>query len=498
MRNKLIHLYPFTVLLLGMITTQVLATVHVYLSNSELYNSLIAIKDAGYLIVPNQNVMASLKRFGPAFCGGLFFTFSIGAGISFFALASAWIWDRFFYRNKYLLFLFLALWMGSLLALNLKGFNLFITLYFLVAPPVVFAATIKSLSRLNEQNRRPYEVIHIVPVLVLALFLYWQMDGRMFIDFRDIFLLSNPVGSKINNFYYRYTLYPAEAFKSIDQKMLKTYRVEKKSQNTSPHALEQILISYDYIPIEGNSQVNLQIGLANDDYIFKNRGKPILRMSSKKFFVNPDKVIKEFAQKSDAYTIFRQLTFLSLLIGFPLAVYVIVQGLISFTLSLLFNIRTSAVIASALCFILCLALFISFQLNRSRDLSAENLETALNSDRWQNRVAALKVIEKEDLEIMQFQAYPDLLTSPHTAERYWIARALAVSRDPATYSDLLNFLNDTHRNVFSTALYALGKRGNKLAIHKIVSIIRTSDDWYSQWYAYKALRDLGWRQTKLN
>jgi hypothetical protein len=108
MRNRLIHLYPFAALLLGMIITQVLATVQVYLSNTDLYNGLTAIKDAGYLTIPNENVMDSLKRFGPAFCGGLFFTFSIGAGISFFALASAWIWDRFFYRNKYLLYLFLS------------------------------------------------------------------------------------------------------------------------------------------------------------------------------------------------------------------------------------------------------------------------------------------------------------------------------------------------------------------------------------------------------
>ena len=69
MRNRLIHLYPFTALLLGMMVTQALATVQVYLSNTDLYNGLTAIKDAGYLTIPNQNVMGSLKRFGPAFCG---------------------------------------------------------------------------------------------------------------------------------------------------------------------------------------------------------------------------------------------------------------------------------------------------------------------------------------------------------------------------------------------------------------------------------------------
>ena len=131
-------------------------------------------------------------------------------------------------------------------------------------------------------------------------------------------------------------------------------------------------------------------------------------------------------------------------------------------------------------------------------MSAENIATALKSDRWQNRVAALKIIKKEGLEIKQFQAYPRLLTSPHITERYWIVRTLASSRNPATYRDILSFLNDTHPNVLSMAFYALGKRGNKKAINKIIPIIETSNDWYSQWYAYNALRALGWRQTKLN
>lgn len=499
MRNRLIHLYPFTALLLGMVVTQALATVQVYLSNTDLYDGLTAIKDAGYLTIPNQNVMGSLKRFGPAFCGGLFFTFSIGAGISFLAFASAWIWDRLFNRNKYLLFLFLLLWLVFLFALNFHGFKLFVTLYFLMIPPAVFAVTTRSLSHLNTQNRRRNEIIHIIPVLVLAFFLSWQMDSRMFTDFRDIFLLSNPVGSKINNFYYKYTLYPAEVFKSIDQKMLKTCRIENKEKNTSTHTLEQVLISYDCIPIESNSDVDLKVASVDDDFIFANREKPILRISSKKFFANPDRAIKEFAEKSDAYPLFRRITFLSLLIGFPLAVYILVQGLISFGFSLfLRRVRASSVIASAVCFILCLIIIFSFHLNRSRDVSAENIATALKSDRWQNRVAALKIIKKENLEIKQFQAYPHLLTSPHITERYWLVRTLANSRNPATYKDILSFLNDTHPNVLSMAFYALGKRGNKKAINKIIPIIETSNDWYSQWYAYRALRALGWKQTKLN
>ena len=353
------------------------------------------------------------------------------------------------------------------------------------------------MSYLNQQNRRSNEIIHMIPVIVLALFLVWQIDSRMFSDFRDIYLLSNPVGSKINKFYYKYTLYPAEVFKSLNQKMLKTGMIESKKPAVT-RMLENILLNYDYIPIKRNIDADLKVVSIGDDFIFKNHERPVLQISSKAFFADPHSAIMEFEQKSDSWALFRQITLFSLLTGFPLAVYVIVQGAISILFGFFFKLRTSSLIASALCFVLCLVLIFSFQLDRSRNISGNNLADALNSGRWQDRVAALKFIEENGLEIKQFQAYPGLLQSAYIAERYWFVRTLANSRNPETYRDLLSFLNDTHPNVVSMALYALGKRGNKQATDRIMPVMETSDDWYHQWYAYKALRALGWRQTKLN
>ncbi|NIW00069.1 hypothetical protein GWN26_13480, partial [Candidatus Saccharibacteria bacterium] len=95
---------------------------------------------------------------------------------------------------------------------------------------------------------RSNELLHIIPVIVLALLLSWQIDSRMFTDFRDIYLLSNPVGSKINKFYYKYTLYPAEVFKSLNQKMLKTGMIESQKADVT-RMLENIFLNDDYIPI---------------------------------------------------------------------------------------------------------------------------------------------------------------------------------------------------------------------------------------------------------
>ena len=81
-------------------------------------------------------------------------------------------------------------------------------------------------------------------------------------------------------------------------------------------------------------------------------------------------------------------------------------------------------------------------------------------------------------------------------ERYWLAYALARSTRPETGEDLLKLLDDPHPNVVCKAYEALGKRGDRKFIPLIIERIKVSDHWYCQWYAYKALRALGWIQPK--
>ena len=92
--------YPARALLLGLLVAQIIATRQVYLSNLDLYRSLSAIQAAGYLTIPNQRIMPILQDFGPAFLGGLFFTFSLGVGLSLLSLAAAWVWHRLFSRSR--------------------------------------------------------------------------------------------------------------------------------------------------------------------------------------------------------------------------------------------------------------------------------------------------------------------------------------------------------------------------------------------------------------
>jgi hypothetical protein len=91
--------YAAKAILLGLFSAQILSTIQVHLSNADLYQQLTLIRDAGYLAMPNQQIMDSLEEFGPAFFGGLFFTLTAGAGLCLLSFVAAWVWDRILGRH---------------------------------------------------------------------------------------------------------------------------------------------------------------------------------------------------------------------------------------------------------------------------------------------------------------------------------------------------------------------------------------------------------------
>jgi HEAT repeat protein len=156
--------------------------------------------------------------------------------------------------------------------------------------------------------------------------------------------------------------------------------------------------------------------------------------------------------------------------------------------------NAAAVTASIMCLIVGSIVLLYFQSYRSANINLHDISQALESESWQTRVAALKAIQRDKLEIADYGSYPQLLESPILQERYWLVRALAFSRRSETYADLLAFVDDENINVRCMAFYSLGLRRNPKAIKVIEVRMRTSDSWYDQMYAYSALRSLGWKQ----
>jgi HEAT repeat protein len=206
-------------------------------------------------------------------------------------------------------------------------------------------------------------------------------------------------------------------------------------------------------------------------------------------------MLKAFSSGSDRHAFFRRFTFYSIMLAFPMAVYLVVFGLLRYTSSFSMREKAALVTASTVPLLLFSLLLVYLHVGRP---GVHDYLQALESESWRYRIAALKHIERKGLEVGRSKIYLSLLSSPHIPERYWLARALGVSKEPETYDALIRLLGDPHRNVASMAFYALGKRRGKYAAQEILSRIRSSDDWYTQCHAYAALKAFGWTQGKSN
>jgi len=487
--------YLAKVLLLGLTLSQILGALQVYLSNGELYQKLIHIQQLGYLLLPNQKIMNGLYHFGPAFWGGLFFTLSIGAGLSIFSYVAVWIWDRIFSRKKVVLVLLLLVWLFCMVRVNLKGILPLITLYFLIIPIAVFMATLKWMPQ--ESRRRIWlnKILVLLPIILLGILWMVLINRNVFVGFRDHFFLNHPLGVKINDFYYNYSLYAAEAIKTLDQKILKTANLEGIKNESIKPILERALMDHNYLHVGKKTMIDLKVLENENNLIFESGGKRILKVSINDFFSKAENILEDFSMKTDRLYFFRKFTFFSFIIGFPLVIYALLFSLFRLITNLFLNSVISSVIASILCFVIGVAFLLPLYNDQVEKVDVKDLTKVFGSERWQTRVAALKIVEENGVEIGDFLVYKRMLSSPSIPERCWLVRALSMSRKDETFKDLMTFLDDPSPNVVSMAYYALGQRGGTSVINEIIKRIETSDYWYTQLYAYHALMRLGWRQT---
>ncbi len=491
------HFFSGRMLFLGLAGAQVIATIHIYLSNTELFRSLENLNNVGYLIIPNHNIMNSLQEFSPAFFGGLFFSLSAGALLSLLGLASAFTWDRLFKREIKLLIPFLILWTGLMVLTNKNGFSPLITAYFLFIPSIVFIAASRYMPPAQYKNTGYLpRILFIFPILLIVTLSALRIDSGIFTDVRDYLLLTNNPGKKVNDFYYQYTLYPAEAIKSLDQKILKTYRFDNVRDKNLTDQIKKRLINFDFIEINNEAaKVDLAIDEQDNSLIFSSKGSIILTTSTMDFLKNTQKTLSEISMKTDRLSFFRYFIFLSLLTGLPLTLFIFFYSILGFFLNLFLSYRHASSLSLYACLTIAV-LFSVFLYNISgKRIDELNLPEALDSARWYDRVMALRTIDENEMDISRFEDYQEMLSSPYIPVRYWLAKALGRSRDPEGYKTLLKLMNDQCPNVVCMAFYSLGQRGAKSSVSMILERIQLSDHWYEQWYAYKALRALGWKQT---
>ena len=485
----------FPALITGLAVSQIVGTLFVRHSNLAVLGRHQALSAAGWFAIPAGPAVETLKTLAAAFWGGLFYTLSIGSVLTLATWAVLRLGNYLFPGNRRGLLIPIVGWAVLLWHLNRNGTTLFPALFVLCVP---LATAITSRTTWSSAPDRERSWLWCLPVLVLiGLTGLWstQLNKGLFITIRDHVLLSNPLGRTVNNFYYRYTLYAAEPFKSFDQKSIRTCYLEAFTPSPMARRLTERLARHDVLAIADNTVADLIIRQTKDGIALVSPRGRSMTVTPDAFFGNPAQWLKAFSKMEDRYAAFRQLTFAGVLIGFPVLLYVVVYGVLRLLAGMLFTSRRATWITSGACLVLGVLLFVPMLAGRAAVIPPEEMGTALASDDWTRRVTALRHIAEHAMEIAHFPDYRNLLQSPLVVERYWLARALAYSRTPETYQDLLKLMNDVHPNVVCQAYFALGQRGDRAAVEPIKNKMAQSDHWYTQWYGYNAIRKLGWYQT---
>jgi hypothetical protein len=479
--------------LIGMGLAQAIATLQVYASNRRLFNQMAAVAAAGFLPVPNPEVIPGLLSLETALAGGLLFTLSVGAGLAFLSTAAAWWWTGRTPRSRLAAAVPVGIQAALLLLMNSRGFDPWVSLYFIIIPPAVFWSVRRSLTRYKHLPTRRFVLWRLLPVALLALGWSTQYDRSLFIDLRDHLLMSNTAGQSVSSFYYRYTLYPAEVFKSLDQRLIRT--VAWPDSDLPPPDVIQALVGNDYLPVAAAGDANLGLRMEGERMRFSRKGRAVLDTTITRFLADPRRALTEISTQTDSWPFFRTFTFYGVLLAFPMALYCLLFAGLQLLVHTIAGERRADLLCAAACLTIGLGILAFFYSSRPPPPRPEELSSALASARWQARVAALKEIRDPQLDVCAHPAYAAMLRSPHPQERYWLARALAISQSPAASAGLALLLDDLHINVRTQAVEALAQRRDRGAVREILKRLQTSQDWYFQLYAYRALRTLGWNQT---
>ena len=491
-------LYPVIVVSLGLIASQILSVCNVYLSNADLYHCVYAVSQSGYLPIPNLIVMERLKDFGPAFFGGLFFTFTIGGCLTLISFLAAWIWMRIFLRNKAALIFFLILWLVFLIAVNIHGFSLVSTSYFIVLPVLIFWITIKIAPDQPHPNKSFQVTVPVIFFIILSGICLSCMNVNSFLDIRDKLLLSTQTGKKVNAFYYNYCLYPARVFKSQHQRLVRICFLSSFDDRVLAGRIKKRLMNFDYLAVNTGESVDMEIRESGRNLLLINNGREIMSVTSGDFFLNTGKILKLFSDKCDRHLFFRQFTFFSLITMVSLTLFLCLYAPFRIITGIFFQPLHASVGAGIFCVITGVSLVLSAG-SVNEKIDSEKMKKYLTSGNRYQRIAALKFAKEKKIDIFVRGMHGEMIKSPYVPERYWLTRALSISQSPSTFYELIDLLDDPHINIVCMAYYSLGQRINRSekehAKKEILSRIKKSDNWYIQGYAYKALRTLGWKQT---
>jgi len=417
---------------------------------------------AGHAALPGADFSSTLSSWGPAFAGGLFFalTLGIGGATLFYLFARfAGLLPRIPRR-----FLQAGAFAPAAITFGMGQNHLALALLILALIGFWTAEEAEELT-----DFRTILFRSVAALLLLASFAPWVMGGGdPFIRFRDRFLLSNAAGRTVTDFYYTYTLYPAETIKPLADKSQPVAALDNTipADRAKKLAAEALALRVIAVPDRGHGADFTLV--EREGQLLAERNEVSLPWPTGK----PKELMEAFAElskKSDRTRPVRRTTFWTLALGVPLAIALLLFGATRW-LSELIGAGPKRVFLFHLVFLFLAALLLA--------LSGLSRSQAGGYAPPERRLAARELGEA--------------LSSPDPAERFYAA-ADATAQAGMLTDELLARLDDPVLNVRYAAALTLGRAASPKVRARLLKVLENDPVWYVRERAYSALWMMGWR-----
>jgi len=536
--------------LLGILLGELLGTFLVAGSNHQLWLEQEAIARLGVVAVPGQFLATEMKALSTYLAGGIFFALSLGLGYGFFCGFILWIFSLYKGKGYRQVRLIPVIVLAAILAWLGKGSDPMVLFFLLTVPLVIYFLSFPLLSRASIRLAElgSYGFLFLIFAVLVAV-TFKQLD---FIQIRDRLLLPTKVGSQIDEFYYRYTLYPARLVQPLCYRLQNVVALDAKGfpddQLSEIQNIQTVLRRYDWftaasaesaasdqggsfqtILAHGDAQdatqgVTRQGDIHNDkdEIIFywnenwlKDNGqkanqKPTYRVSYREFMQEPSEHLEKYSFVADPFALLSKGCGISLFLIVPFALalglFVFCVWGIKKAISLI-GVRTGKIketgIILGIILMLFLALNVWLKTKSQVPTDRQKLWQLAKGDEPGDRIGALQQLDKT-LEPQACQAHQKdivfLVRDPDPVVRRYGALLLGKFAglagpdhdENSAFSLLLSLLEDSNINVVYTAAESLGEMHGEEARDILLGILKSNRPWYLKMKVYRALKDVGW------
>lgn len=427
-----------------------------------------------FFFTPSYEILSSFLSFKNFFFGGLFLTLTTGIFLITISFFAGIIYLKFRYKKTFLIFSITIL--ALFLVFISKAYILFILI-----PFFVFFITVKL------QPKFKIDLVVVLPLLIAIFSPLLYQGETLFLDVRDKVLLTSSYGKRINNFYYKYTLFPAEVVKSLKQKNLKTF-CTKNIKNSDLEILKKKMKRHNFFHMEKNCDLKIKFK-NNRAAIYLNDAKAV-EMDKSLIFDNTKKVLNQLYKKTDPKKIIKNITYAGFLTGFPFIVYFFFFNIINLFISLFLKGKKSLYLTS---FILLLIFSFTFKpVFFHKKIDNLNFdEKIISSDKFE-RLDALKFAFKNKINIKNIEKH---IKSKYVPQRYWAILNFEV-KSLNDLQTIFKMTKDESINIRCKAYEKLSDIRNNKVLKSASKNFLVKDypkikDWYVQWYAYNSTKKLG-------